>query len=368
MAPARRAQAEGHPGAPDGLPRDHQAGDPRGRRQPAPDQRRPGRGPGGPPHPGPPLRLRGLARAVEEGHVRPLRRAGPVRGDPAGRRPRARADQVPGGVLLGPRGHLRRRRRTRAADVPRPAALHRRGAGGQRRRLRLRRRALRQEGARPPRPQPGRGPRRGPARHVVRRPVGRGEALQAVALCAVSHHHPPAGGEPQARHERLGDHVGRPAALRERLHHLHAHRLDHPVERGGTGRPVAGARALRPGVPARQPSRLRVQGQERPGGARGDPSVGRLVPHARPDRPDRRAVPALRADLDAHGRLADEGRRRPVGLGAPRRRRVRRARRGLRGVRPGDHLPRVPQGLRRGHRRRQAQRRRPGAPARADRG
>ena len=38
------------------------------------------------------------------------------------------------------------------------------------------------------------------------------------------------------------------------------------------------------------------------------------------------AVPALRADLDAHGRLADEGRRRPVGLDPARRRGLRRAR------------------------------------------
>ena len=40
------------------------------------------------------------------------------------------------------------------------------------------------------------------------------------------------------------------------------------------------------------------------------------------------------------------------------------ARRRLLGVRPGDHLPRLPQGLRRGHRGRQALRRRPGAAAR----
>ena len=57
--------------------------------EPARDQRRPGRGAGGPPHPGPPVRLRGLARAVEEGHVRPFRRPCAVRGDPAGRRSRA---------------------------------------------------------------------------------------------------------------------------------------------------------------------------------------------------------------------------------------------------------------------------------------
>ena len=58
----------------------------------------------------------------------------------------------------------------------------------------------------------------------------------------------------------------------------------------------------------------------------------------------------------------------PVGLGADRRRRLRRPRRRVLRLRPGHHLPRLPQGLRRGHRRRQAQRRRPGAAARARRG
>ena len=47
---------------------------------------------------------------------------------------------------------------------------------------------------------------------------------------------------------------------------------------------------------------------------------------------------------------------------------VRRPRRRVLRVRPGDHLPRLPQGVRRGHRRRQAQRRRPGAAARPARG
>ena len=68
--------------------------------------------------------------------------------------------------------------------------------------------------------------------------------------------------------------------------------------------------------------------------------------------PVRRAVPALRADLDAHRRLADEGRRRQLGDDPHRRRRRRRPRRRLQRERSHDHLPRLPQGLRRGHRRR----------------
>ena len=61
------------------------------------------------------------------------------RRDPAGRRPRARADEVPRRVVLGPRGHLRRRRRARPADVPGQAALDRRRPGRPRLRLRPRR-------------------------------------------------------------------------------------------------------------------------------------------------------------------------------------------------------------------------------------
>jgi DNA topoisomerase-1 len=46
-----------------------------------------------------------------------------------GGRPGEGADGVPRRVLLGPRGHLRRRRRPRAADVPRATAQHRRAPG-----------------------------------------------------------------------------------------------------------------------------------------------------------------------------------------------------------------------------------------------
>ena len=165
------------------------------------------------------------------------------------------------------------------------------------------------------------------------------------------------------------DDVGGPAALRERLHHLHAHRLDDAVERRRRRRPVAGARALRRGVPARRAADLRLEGQERPGGARGDPPVGRPLPHPGRDRAERRPVPSLRADLDAHRRLADEGRRRPLGDDPHRRRDLRRPRRRVHRERPGDHLPRLPQGLRRGHRQQQApgRRRDPAARPRAGR-
>ena len=72
-----------HPGQADGVPRDHRAGDPGGRREPARPGRRPGRRPGDPPHPGPAVRLRGHPGAVEEGDAASCRRAGCSRWPPA---------------------------------------------------------------------------------------------------------------------------------------------------------------------------------------------------------------------------------------------------------------------------------------------
>ncbi len=169
-------------------------GDPGRRRQPARARPRPRRGPGGAPHPRPALRLRGLPGAVEEGDVRPVRRPRPVGGDPPGGRPRARADGVPGRVLLGPRGHLRRRRRPRAADVPRQAALRRRRRGSPAAPTSAPTAGSPRQGVRPPRPGPRRGAGRGPRGDVVRRPLGRVQALPALALRPLPHDHAAAGG------------------------------------------------------------------------------------------------------------------------------------------------------------------------------
>ena len=49
-------------------------------------------------------------------------------------------------------------------------------------------------------------------------------------------------------------------------------------ERCGRRGPLPGARALRRGVPPRRSAHLRLEGQERPGGARGDPTVRRALP------------------------------------------------------------------------------------------
>jgi DNA topoisomerase-1 len=77
----------------------------------------------------------------------------------------------------------------------------------------------------------------------------------AQAVRAVHDLHAAAGGRPQAALLRPAGHADRPAAVRERLHHLHAHRQQQPVGDGGQRRPPAGPRALRPGVRPDAPRR-----------------------------------------------------------------------------------------------------------------
>jgi DNA topoisomerase-1 len=61
--------------------------------------------------------------------------------------------------------------------------------------------------------------------------------------------------------------AGRPAALRERLHHLYADRLGHPLGGGRVGGSAAGSGSLRRRLRARDPAGLHGQGEERPRGA-----------------------------------------------------------------------------------------------------
>ncbi len=119
------------------------------------------------------------------------------------------------------------------------------------------------------------------------------------------------------------------------------------------------------GVRPRRAAPVHPEGQERAGGARGDPSRRRLLPHAAAgaERAVARRVPRLRAHLDAHGRVADEGRAGTHRLAADRRRVVRRGDGRVRRERHGDHVPRFPRGVRGGARRRpRGGRRRRGAP------
>ena len=78
-----------------------------------------------------------------------------------------------------------------------------------------------------------------------RRVAGRGglhgprspaEAVQAEARRALHDLDSSAGGEPQAAVQLADDDAGRPAAVRQRLHHVHANGLDHALRVGPQGR------------------------------------------------------------------------------------------------------------------------------------
>ena len=133
----------------------------------------------------------------------------------------------------------------------------------------------------------GRGQRppagRGAAGPRPDRRVGRGEAVHAQAVRAVHDLDAAAGGRPQAALLRRPHDAQRAAALRERLHHLHAHRLDDAVRVGHRRGPRAGPRAVRRRVRAGPAAAVHPQGQERAGGPRGDPA-GRRDASAPPAR------------------------------------------------------------------------------------
>ena len=104
------------------------------------------------------------------------------------------------------------------------------------------------------------------------RGFGRGEALHPASLRAVHDVDAAAGGRPQAA-VLLGAHdEHRAAALRKRLHHLYAYRLDDAVGVGDQRGTHPGPPALRRGVRLAVAAPVHPQGEERPGGARGDPA------------------------------------------------------------------------------------------------
>ena len=139
-------------------------------------------------------------------------------------------------------------------------------------------------GARGPRP------RREARERQLRGAVGRGQALHPQALRAVHDQHLAAGGRPQAPDDRAARDAHRAAAVRERPHHLHAHRQHQPVGDGDRRGPPAGARPLRPGVRPGLAPQLCQEGEERAGGARGDPPLRRHLQDARASWPARSAA------------------------------------------------------------------------------
>ncbi len=269
LAPAGDAETEGA-GAPHGVPRDHRARHQGGGGEPEGSGPLPGGRPGDPAHPGPALRLRGQPRAVEEGHAQAVRRPRPIGGDPHRGGTRAGADGLRLGRLLEHRRRPRRRARGTAPHLP--------GAAGQRRRGQARHRP----GLRAGRPHPlrrGAGAGRGrgtPARPWSRRRrtdgvQRRGEALHPQALRALHDVHPATGGRAETPLLGGAHHADRAAPVRERLHHLHADRLDDPVGHRHHGGAFPGGGAVRRPVPVTPAPPVHAEGQERAGGSRGDP-------------------------------------------------------------------------------------------------
>ena len=310
--------------------------------------------------------------AVEEGHVRPVRRPRAVRRHPAGRRPRARADGVPARVLLGPRGHLRRRQPSTSSGCSRPrlysvdgARVARGSDFGQDGQLKasaegkvvhLDRTARRGPGRRPartrrttsarsrPSPTAARRTRRSaPPRSSRRRPASSG--FSASMTMSVAQRLYENGFITYMRTDSTTLSSAAVGAARSQVRELYGAEYVPDAPRVYTSK-VKNAQEAHEAI--------------RPAGD------SFRTPGA--DRPDRRRVPALRADLDAHRRLADEGRRRQHG-DDPDRWRAPSTGEDVVFSASGrdDHLPRLPQGVRRGHRRRvgrQGRRRDPAARAR----
>ncbi len=113
------------------------------------------------------------------------------------------------------------------------------------------------------------------------------------------------------------------------------------------------ARELRAGDRSRRAAPLRARGRQRAGSPRGDPAGRGRLPHARRARARAQPRPAraLRPDLQADDRLADEGRGGPDGLDRARRDHGRRHADDLPRERHRDHVPGLHARLRVGPRR-----------------
>ncbi len=270
MASARGAQAAGA-GQADGVPRDHQRGH-RGRdRELARPRHEAGRSAGGPAHARPPLRVRGVERRVPPHRTGDVGRAGPERRHPLGRRPRARPHGIPQRLVLGPRRQLRGRR----SRLPGHARRTRRQAHRVRSRLRREHRRAEPERRRRTARRAGRGRPRDPARGPALPCRVGGDALaHRTSEGAVHHVDAATRGRAQAGVQR-GAHDARcPGSVRARPDHLHAYRL-HVALRAGSERGAPADRVhVRRHLPSGAAPGVPQQGEERAGGARGDPTRG----------------------------------------------------------------------------------------------
>ena len=189
-------------------------------------------------------------------------------------RARARADGLPRRRVVGHRRHVRSRNDVRGCgSSPFDGA-----ARGDRTRLRAGREAARRGaparrrgGARARRPAPG---------LLVPGRARRAEAVRPPPEPAVHDLDAAAGREPQAPLLRADDDAARTAPVRERLHHVHAHRLDDAVGVGAHRRPRAGdvplRRRLRPAA-----SRAATSGRSRTRRRRTRRSAPRAITSAR---------------------------------------------------------------------------------------
>ena len=251
-------------------------------------------------------------------------------------------------------GDLRRRCQARPADVPRAAALRRRRARRDTAATSaptalLKARSSTDGTGVAPRPVPRRGAGRGAAGPAFDGPLGRGQALPPLAVRAVPHHDAAAGGLPQARLRRLADDAGGAAAVRERLHHLHAHRLDHAVRAPRSTRPGSRsasctARSTCPTRPRTYASKVK-NAQEAHEAIRPAGDAFRTPGADRPHGDEFRLYELIWMRTVASQMKDAVGQSVSVRIGGAAATgedvRVRRQR-------PGDHLPRLPQGLRRG--------------------
>ena len=246
----------------------------------------PRRGPGGPPHPRPALRLRGLPGAVEEGHVRPVRRAGS-------------SPWPPGwwstGSASGWRSAPRRTGTSRAPSTParstpsgcsRPSCTASTASGSPAARDFTSQGELKPgAGRRAPRPGPRRGAGRRPAatrtfevRSVESKPYRR-QPYAPFRTTTLQ----------QEASRKLGYGASRTMSIAQRLYengfitYMRTDSIDAVGHRDQRG-PGAGAGAVRRRVPPGPAAHLRLEGEERPGGARGDPARRRELPDPGPDR------------------------------------------------------------------------------------
>ncbi len=214
-------------------------------------------------------------RARLSGRLHPVAGAvAQIAGQPLGR-PRAVGGAAP---------HLRARSRDRGVQAAR--ILDRRGRVRDRARAELHRAAdpSRRQAPRPLRPrQRGQGARRGrrdPRRRGLCRRRDRAPAGPPQPVPAVHHLDLAAGGLAQARLRRQPHDAARPAALRGRrsrrrdgrAHHLYAHRRRRDLGRGDRRGARADRQRFRRALRARRAARLPQPGEERAGGARGDPA------------------------------------------------------------------------------------------------